>query len=179
MMITREERPFRADRHNDGKGVTNDGNWLDYLPGNAPWHKRRASCIRWSCGKRLTQDESLTSIISTTRYTAVPSPEANEGHFGLREYPSTLRWTASKTAGNQSFSRFGDYVTDSDIRLSVAAHLRLVWTSAITDGQLGETKRPLSTLTKTNLWGYAKSCGGDPASASHRFCSHHHPPGKN
>ena len=45
---------------------------------------------------------------------------------------------------------FGDYVTDSDIRLYVTlARLDIRYTA-----QLGETKRPLYTYK--NLWGYAK-----------------------
>lgn len=52
---------------------------------------------------------------------------------------------------------FGDYVTDSDIRLYVTlARLDIRYTA-----QLGETKRPLYTYK--NLWGYAKELWEIPA----------------
>ena len=56
---------------------------------------------------------------------------------------------------------FGDYVTDSDIRLYVTlARLDIRYTT-----QLGETKRPLYTYK--NLWGYAKELWEIPAFAHH------------
>lgn len=56
---------------------------------------------------------------------------------------------------------FGDYVTDSDIRLYVTlARLDIRYTA-----QLGETKRPLYTYK--NLWGYAKELWEIPAFAHH------------
>ena len=58
---------------------------------------------------------------------------------------------------------FGDYVTDSDIRLYVTlARLDIRYTA-----QLGETKRPLYTYK--NLWGYAKELWEIPAFA-HLLC---------
>ena len=67
---------------------------------------------------------------------------------------------------------FGDYVTDSDIRLYVTlARLDIRYTA-----QLGETKRPLYTYK--NLWGRKRAVGDSGICTSHRFCSHH-PPGKN
>lgn len=56
---------------------------------------------------------------------------------------------------------FGDYVTDSDIRLYVTlARLDIRYTA-----QLGETKRPLYTYK--NLWGYAKELWEIPAFTHH------------
>ena len=56
---------------------------------------------------------------------------------------------------------FGDYVTDSDIRLYVTlARLDIRYTA-----QLGETKRPLYNYK--NLWGYAKELWEIPAFAHH------------
>ena len=58
---------------------------------------------------------------------------------------------------------FGDYVTDSDIRLYVTlARLDIRYTA-----QLGETKRPLYTYK--NLWGYAKELWEIPAFKNNTF----------
>ena len=58
---------------------------------------------------------------------------------------------------------FGDYVTDSDIRLYVTlARLDIRYTA-----QLGETKHPLYTYK--NLWGYAKELWEIPAFKNNTF----------
>lgn len=58
---------------------------------------------------------------------------------------------------------FGDYVTDSDIRLYVTlARLDIRYTA-----QLGETKRPLYIYK--NLWGYAKELWEIPAFKNNTF----------
>lgn len=86
----------------------------------------------------------------------------NEGHFdGVNAFYAAMDRLEKRLKTNRFL--FGDYVTDSDIRLYVTlARLDIRYTA-----QLGETKRPLYTYK--NLWGYAKELWEIPAFKNNTF----------
>ena len=86
----------------------------------------------------------------------------NDGHFdGVNTFYAAMDRLEKRLETNRFL--FGDYVTDSDIRLYVTlARLDIRYTA-----QLGETKRPLYTYK--NLWGYAKELWEIPAFKNNTF----------
>ena len=87
---------------------------------------------------------------------------SNEGHFdGVNTFYAAMDRLEKRLETNRFL--FGDYVTDSDIRLYVTlARLDIRYTA-----QLGETKHPLYTYK--NLWGYAKELWEIPAFKNNTF----------
>ena len=146
-----------------GKVVNNDYNWLTtYFEVNfLPWHKKGAPEL-YPVELREEIDKMnlwLFDNINNAVYRSSFS-RSNEGHFdGVNTFYAAMD-RLEKRLGTNRFL-FGDYVTDSDIRLYVTlARLDIRYTA-----QLGETKRPLYTYK--NLWGYAKELWEIPAFAHH------------
>lgn len=142
-----------------GKVVNNDYNWLTtYFEVNfRPWHKKGAPEL-YPVELREEIDKMnlwLFDNINNAVYRSSFS-RSNEGHFdGVNTFYAAM----DRLETNRFL--FGDYVTDSDIRLYVTlARLDIRYTA-----QLGETKRPLYTYK--NLWGYAKELWEIPAFAHH------------
>ena len=146
-----------------GKVVNNDYNWLTtYFEVNfRPWHKKGAPEL-YPVELREEIDKMnlwLFDNINNAVYRSSFS-RSNEGHFdGVNTFYAAMDRLEKRLETNRFL--FGDYVTDSDIRLYVTlARLDIRYTA-----QLGETKRPLYTYK--NLWGYAKELWEIPASAHH------------
>lgn len=147
-----------------GKVVNNDYNWLTtYFEVNfRPWHKKGAPEL-YPVELREEIDKMnlwLFDNINNAVYRSSFS-RSNEGHFdGVNTFYAAMDRLEKRLETNRFI--FGDYVTDSDIRLYVTlARLDIRYTT-----QLGETKRPLYTYK--NLWGYAKELWEIPAFAHHR-----------
>ena len=147
-----------------GKVVNNDYNWLTtYFEVNfRPWHKKGAPEL-YPVELREEIDKMnlwLFDNINNAVYRSSFS-RSNEGHFdGVNTFYAAMDRLEKRLETNRFL--FGDYVTDSDIRLYVTlARLDIRYTA-----QLGETKRPLYTYK--NLWGYAKELWEIPAFAHHR-----------
>ena len=135
-----------------GKVVNNDYNWLTtYFEVNfRPWHKKGAPEL-YPVELREEIDKMnlwLFDNINNAVYRSSFS-RSNEGHFdGVNTFYAAMDRLEKRLETNRFL--FGDYVTDSDIRLYVTlARLDIRYTA-----QLGETKRPLYNYK--NLWGYAK-----------------------
>lgn len=146
-----------------GKVVNNDYNWLTtYFEINfRPWHKKGAPEL-YPVELREEIDKMnlwLFDNINNAVYRSSFS-RSNEGHFdGVNTFYAAMDRLEKRLETNRFI--FGDYVTDSDIRLYVTlARLDIRYTT-----QLGETKRPLYTYK--NLWGYAKELWEIPAFAHH------------
>ena len=146
-----------------GKVVNNDYNWLTtYFEINfRPWHKKGAPEL-YPVELREEIDKMnlwLFDNINNAVYRSSFS-RSNEGHFdGVNTFYAAMDRLEKRLETNRFL--FGDYVTDSDIRLYVTlARLDIRYTA-----QLGETKRPLYTYK--NLWGYAKELWEIPAFAHH------------
>lgn len=146
-----------------GKVVNNDYNWLTtYFEVNfRPWHKKGAPEL-YPVELREEIDKMnlwLFDNINNAVYRSSFS-RSNEGHFdGVNTFYAAMDRLEKRLETNRFL--FGDYVTDSDIRLYVTlARLDIRYTA-----QLGETKRPLYTYK--NLWGYAKKLWEIPAFAHH------------
>lgn len=146
-----------------GKVVNNDYNWLTtYFEVNfRPWHKKGAPEL-YPVELREEIDKMnlwLFDNINNAVYRSSFS-RSNEGHFdGVNTFYAAMDRLEKRLETNCFL--FGDYVTDSDIRLYVTlARLDIRYTA-----QLGETKRPLYTYK--NLWGYAKELWEIPAFAHH------------
>ena len=146
-----------------GKVVNNDYNWLTtYFEVNfLPWHKKGAPEL-YPVELREEIDKMnlwLFDNINNAVYRSSFS-RSNEGHFdGVNTFYAAMDRLEKRLETNRFL--FGDYVTDSDIRLYVTlARLDIRYTA-----QLGETKRPLYTYK--NLWGYAKELWEIPAFAHH------------
>ena len=146
-----------------GKVVNNDYNWLTtYFEVNfLPWHKKGAREL-YPVELREEIDKMnlwLFDNINNAVYRSSFS-RSNEGHFdGVNTFYAAMDRLEKRLETNRFI--FGDYVTDSDIRLYVTlARLDIRYTT-----QLGETKRPLYTYK--NLWGYAKELWEIPAFAHH------------
>lgn len=146
-----------------GKVVNNDYNWLTtYFEVNfRPWHKKGAPEL-YPVELREEIDKMnlwLFDNINNAVYRSSFS-RSNEGHFdGVNTFYAAMERLEKRLETNRFL--FGDYVTDSDIRLYVTlARLDIRYTA-----QLGETKRPLYTYK--NLWGYAKELWEIPAFAHH------------
>lgn len=146
-----------------GKVVNNDYNWLTtYFEVNfLPWHKKGAPEL-YPVELREEIDKMnlwLFDNINNAVYRSSFS-RSNEGHFdGVNTFYAAMDRLEKRLETNRFL--FGDYVTDSDIRLYVTlARLDIRYTA-----QLGETKRPLYNYK--NLWGYAKELWEIPAFAHH------------
>ena len=146
-----------------GKVVNNDYNWLTtYFEVNfRPWHKKGAPEL-YPVELREEIDKMnlwLFDNINNAVYRSSFS-RSNEGHFdGVNTFYAAMDRLEKRLETNRFL--FGDYVTDSDIRLYVTlARLDIRYTA-----QLVETKRPLYTYK--NLWGYAKELWEIPAFAHH------------
>lgn len=146
-----------------GKVVNNDYNWLTtYFEVNfRPWHKKGAPEL-YPVELREEIDKMnlwLFDNINNAVYRSSFS-RSNEGHFdGVNTFYAAMDRLEKRLETNRFL--FGDYVTDSDIRLYVTlARLDIRYTA-----QLGETKHPLYTYK--NLWGYAKELWEIPAFAHH------------
>lgn len=146
-----------------GKVVNNDYNWLTtYFEVNfLPWHKKGAPEL-YPVELREEIDKMnlwLFDNINNAVYRSSFS-RSNEGHFdGVNTFYAAMDRLEKRLETNRFI--FGDYVTDSDIRLYVTlARLDIRYTA-----QLGETKHPLYTYK--NLWGYAKELWEIPAFAHH------------
>jgi len=146
-----------------GKVVNNDYNWLTtYFEVNfRPWHKKGAPEL-YPVELREEVDKMnlwLFDNINNAVYRSSFS-RSNEGHFdGVNTFYAAMDRLEKRLETNRFL--FGDYVTDSDIRLYVTlARLDIRYTA-----QLGETKRPLYNYK--NLWGYAKELWEIPAFAHH------------
>lgn len=146
-----------------GKVVNNDYNWLTtYFEINfRPWHKKGAPEL-YPVELREEIDKMnlwLFDNINNAVYRSSFS-RSNEGHFdGVNTFYAAMDRLEKRLETNRFL--FGDYVTDSDIRLYVTlARLDIRYTA-----QLGETKHPLYTYK--NLWGYAKELWEIPAFAHH------------
>lgn len=146
-----------------GKVVNNDYNWLTtYFEVNfRPWHKKGAPEL-YPVELREEIDKMnlwLFDNINNAVYRSSFS-RSNDGHFdGVNTFYAAMDRLEKRLETNRFL--FGDYVTDSDIRLYVTlARLDIRYTA-----QLGETKRPLYTYK--NLWGYAKELWEIPAFAHH------------
>ena len=146
-----------------GKVVNNDYNWLTtYFEVNfRPWHKKGAPEL-YPVELREEIDKMnlwLFDNINNAVYRSSFS-RSNEGHFdGVNTFYAAMDRLEKRLETNRFL--FGDYVTDSDIRLYVTlARLDIRYTA-----QLGETKRPLYTYK--NLWGYAKELLEIPAFPHH------------
>ena len=148
-----------------GKVVNNDYNWLTtYFEVNfRPWHKKGAPEL-YPVELREEIDKMnlwLFDNINNAVYRSSFS-RSNEGHFdGVNTFYAAMDRLEKRLETNRFL--FGDYVTDSDIRLYVTlARLDIRYTA-----QLGETKHPLYTYK--NLWGYAKELWEIPAFKNNRF----------
>lgn len=148
-----------------GKVVNNDYNWLtNYLEVNfRPWHKEGAPELY---PKELRSEIDKMNLwlfdnINNAVYRSSFS-RSNEGHFdGVNTFYAAMD-RLEKRLETKRFL-FGDYVTDSDVRLYVTlARLDIRYTS-----QLGETKHPLYTYK--NLWGYARELWAIPAFRNNTF----------
>lgn len=146
-----------------GKVVNNDYNWLTtYFEVNfRPWHKKGAPEL-YPVELREEIDKMnlwLFDNINNAVYRSSFS-RSNEGHFdGVNTFYAAMDRLEKRLETNRFL--FGDYVTDSDIRLYVTlARLDIRYTA-----QLGETKHPLYTYK--DLWGYAKELWEIPAFAHH------------
>lgn len=146
-----------------GKVVNNDYNWLTtYFEVNfRPWHKKGVPEL-YPVELREEIDKMnlwLFDNINNAVYRSSFS-RSNEGHFdGVNTFYAAMDRLEKRLETNRFL--FGDYVTDSDIRLYVTlARLDIRYTA-----QLGETKRPLYNYK--NLWGYAKELWEIPAFAHH------------
>ena len=127
-----------------GKVVNNDYNWLTtYFEVNfRPWHKKGAPEL-YPVELREEIDKMnlwLFDNINNAVYRSSFS-RSNEGHFdGVNTFYAAMDRLEKRLETNRFL--FGDYVTDSDIRLYVTlARLDIRYTA-----QLGETKRPLYML---------------------------------
>ena len=148
-----------------GKVVNNDYNWLtNYLEVNfRPWHKKGAPEL-YPMELRDEIDKMnlwLFDNINNAVYRSSFS-RSNEGHLdGVNTFYAAMD-RLEKRLETRRFL-FGDYVTDSDIRLYVTlARLDIRYTF-----QLGETKHPLYTYK--NLWGYARELWEIPAFKNNTF----------
>ncbi len=148
-----------------GKVVNNDYNWLTtYFEVNfRPWHKKGAPEL-YPVELREEIDKMnlwLFDNINNAVYRSSFS-RSNEGHFdGVNTFYAAMDRLEKRLEINRFL--FGDYVTDSDIRLYVTlARLDIRYTA-----QLGETKHPLYTYK--NLWGYAKELWEIPAFKNNTF----------
>lgn len=148
-----------------GKVVNNDCNWLtNYLEtAFRPWHKEGApelypEALREEIDKmNLWLFDNINNAVYRSSFS-----RSNEGHF---EAVGTFYAAMDRLEKRLETRRFlfGDYVTDSDIRLYVTlARLDIRYT-----GQLGETKHPLYTYR--NLWGYARELWAVPAFRNNTF----------
>lgn len=106
-------------------------------------------------------DTTTGKVVNNAVYRSSFS-RSNEGHFdGVNTFYAAMDRLEKQLETNRFL--FGDYVTDSDIRLYVTlARLDIRYTA-----QLGETKRPLYTYK--NLWGYAKELWEIPAFKNNTF----------
>lgn len=106
-------------------------------------------------------DTTTGKVVNNAVYRSSFS-RSNEGHFdGVNTFYAAMDRLEKRLETNRFL--FGDYVTDSDIRLYVTlARLDIRYTA-----QLGETKRPLYTYK--NLWGYAKELWEIPAFKNNTF----------
>ncbi len=148
-----------------GKVVNNDYNWLtNYLEVNfRPWHKKGAPEL-YPVELRDEIDKMnlwLFDNINNAVYRSSFS-RSNEGHLdGVNTFYAAMD-RLEKRLETRRFL-FGDYVTDSDIRLYVTlARLDIRYTF-----QLGETKHPLYTYK--NLWGYTRELWEIPAFKNNTF----------
>lgn len=148
-----------------GKVVNNDYNWLTtYFEVNfRPWHKKDAPEL-YPVELREEIDKMnlwLFDNINNAVYRSSFS-RSNEGHFdGVNTFYAAMEQLEKRLETNRFL--FGDYVTDSDIRLYVTlSRLDIRYTA-----QLGETKHPLYTYK--NLWGYAKELWEIPAFRNNTF----------
>lgn len=148
-----------------GKVVNNDYNWLtNYLEVNfRPWHKKDAPEL-YPVELREEIDKMnlwLFDNINNAVYRSSFS-RSNEGHFdGVNTFYAAMDRLEKRLETNRFL--FGDYITDSDIRLYVTlARLDIRYTN-----QLGETKHPLYTYK--NLWGYARELWAIPAFRNNTF----------
>lgn len=148
-----------------GKVVNNDYNWLtNYLEVNfRPWHKKGAPEL-YPVELREEIDKMnlwLFDNINNAVYRSSFS-RSNEGHFdGVNTFYAAMDRLEKRLETNRFL--FGDYVTDSDIRLYVTlTRLDIRYTF-----QLGETKHPLYAYK--NLWGYARELWEIPAFRNNTF----------
>lgn len=143
-----------------GKVVNNDYNWLTtYFEVNfRPWHKKDAPELREEIDKmNLWLFDNINNAVYRSSFS-----RSNEGHFdGVNTFYAAMEQLEKRLETNRFL--FGDYVTDSDIRLYVTlSRLDIRYTA-----QLGETKHPLYTYK--NLWGYAKELWEIPAFRNNTF----------
>ncbi len=148
-----------------GKVVNNDYNWLtNYLEtAFRPWHKEGAPELYPEALRKEIDEMNLWLFdnINNAVYRSSFS-RSNEGHFdGVNTFYAAMD-RLEKRLETRRFL-FGDYVTDSDVRLYVTlARLDIRYTN-----QLGETKHPLYTYK--NLWGYARELWAVPAFRNNTF----------
>lgn len=148
-----------------GKVVNNDYNWLtNYLEvAFRPWHKKGAPelypvALREEIDKmNLWLFDNINNAVYRSSFS-----RSNEGHFdGVNTFYAAMDRLEKRLETNRFL--FGDYVTDSDVRLYVTlARLDIRYTN-----QLGETKHPLYTYK--NLWGYARELWAIPAFRNNTF----------
>lgn len=158
-----------------GKVVNNDYNWLtNYLEVNfRPWHKKDAPEL-YPVELRKEIDRMnlwLFDNINNAVYRSSFS-RSNEGHFeAVNTFYAAMDYLEKRLETNRFL--FGDYVTDSDVRLYVTlSRLDIRYTS-----QLGETKHPL--FTYKNLWAYARELWQIPAFKNNTFFADFAVPGVN
>lgn len=142
-----------------GKVVNNDYNWLtNYLEVQfRPWHKKGAPELY---PQELREEiDKMNLWLFDNVNNAVYRCSFSRSNEGRNEAFHTLYAALDRLEKRLETNRFlfGDYVTDSDIRLYVTLarlDIRYTW-------QIGETKHPL--FTYKNLWGYARELWQIPA----------------
>lgn len=148
-----------------GKVVNNDYNWLTnyFEVAFRPWHKPGAPELypvelRDEINKmNLWLFDNINNAVYRSSFS-----RSNEGHFeGVNTFYAAMDRLEKRLETNRFL--FGDYITDSDVRLYVTlSRLDIRYTS-----QLGETKHPLYTYK--NLWGYARELWQVPAFKNNTF----------
>jgi putative glutathione S-transferase len=142
-----------------GQVVNNDYNWLtNYLEVQfRPWHKKGAPELY---PKELREEiDRMNLWLFDNINNAVYRCSFSRSPEGRNEAFHTLYAALDRLEKRLETNRFlfGDYVTDSDVRLYVTLarlDIRYTW-------QIGETKHPL--FTYKNLWGYARELWQIPA----------------
>lgn len=142
-----------------GKVVNNDYNWLtNYLEvAFRPWHKKGAPELY---PEELREEiDAMNLWLFDNVNNAVYRCSFSRSAEGRSEAFHTLYAALDRLEKRLETNRFlfGDYVTDSDVRLYVTLarlDIRYTW-------QIGETKHPLYTYK--NLWGYARELWQIPA----------------
>lgn len=175
------EAYFRADDNYDGRTtvpalidtkapggpavVSNDYNWLTVYFETAfrPYHKKGAPDLYPKALRRQIDAENrwLFDNINNAVYRCWFCASKEGYAQGYRTFYAAMDVLEKRLSENRFL--FGDYVTDSDIRLYVTlARLDIRYTF-----QLGETKKRL--VDYPNLWGYARDLWQIPAFRNNTF----------